>query len=271
MTFPSFVQNGSQLLRGSITQKAELLHRVCGGGCVSLERVESTVLSFLRAILTGKYAGDVFPESKHWAASDESAQRLSSYLTIPLKEKLAETEKEGASDYELESWLSSQSGLALRILEAGLACCLLREAGPTGTRTHLGLDASTGEDNSADRSLLPVKTQHPLYRETFGSTLLDRSSLMLLNAYVPSEARGSLYPLFSSVEHGQSFSTFCKQLVDKGPTLVVVRDTGGHVFGGFAGESWQFHPQFTGLPLHTHKHTHHIKSSNYCPIHTKRL
>ncbi|CAI8034702.1 MTOR-associated protein MEAK7 [Geodia barretti] len=78
------------------------------------------------------------------------------------------------------------------------------------------------------------------------SSLLSAAALLMINSFLPAEIRGQLYPLFLSSQHGKSFSTLCKGLVGSGPCLLVVRDYGGHVFGGFAAVSWQFGPQFTG-------------------------
>lgn len=55
-----------------------------------------------------------------------------------------------------------------------------------------------------------------------------------------------MYPLFSSSHDGESFSTLVGRIVGKGPTLLVVRDTGGHVFGGYAAQSWSIGPSFYG-------------------------
>ena len=41
-------------------------------------------------------------------------------------------------------------------------------------------------------------------------------------------------------------STMLGSIVDKGPSLVVVRDTDGHVFGGYAPESWHCNGDFYG-------------------------
>ena len=98
-----------------------------------------------------------------------------------------------------------------------------------------------------DRLLFPLKTQHPLLRETFDSELLDQSSLMLINSYLPHTLRGNFFPLFSNLKHGESFSTFSKMLLGcKGPTVLLIRDKQGNVFGGFASTSWSIDPNFTG-------------------------
>jgi len=35
-------------------------------------------------------------------------------------------------------------------------------------------------------------------------------------------------------------------IVDKGPSVIVIKDQDGGIFGGFASESWIISPQFTG-------------------------
>lgn len=38
-------------------------------------------------------------------------------------------------------------------------------------------------------------------------------------------------------------------IVDRGPSLVFVKDLDGHIFGGFASTSWAIGPQFKGRLL----------------------
>lgn len=258
VTFANFILHASHLLKGSISQKAPLLNRICGSTSptgttiLTLAQLESALLIFLNIILGSEFTRSAIPHITSWSSSEEGTRSLASCFTETLKEKVGSSDQTvpiGLSDFE--TWLAS-SFLALRIIEIALAVCFYREvisssSTPPDIRNYLGIDtnAETGETN-LERFVIPAKTRHPLYRESFNSRLLDQSSLILLNSHFPPEIRGSLHPLFSSVQHGESFSTFCKQLVDKGPTLVVVRDTGGHVFGGFSAESWQFNPQFTG-------------------------
>lgn len=35
-------------------------------------------------------------------------------------------------------------------------------------------------------------------------------------------------------------------LTKRGPTLLLIKDTKGHVFGGFASKGWEVKPQFQG-------------------------
>ena len=261
MTFANFILNGSQLLKSSISQKSQSIHRLCDSRAPTLASLQSLLQTFLQAVLTSQCHDAVFPHVRDWSSAGDNLSVLASHLTDSMRQKLScssseadVAESQPISVSDVESWLTS-CNLALRIFEIGFAFCFYRleirqDATPSDIRNYLGLDsldASAGDSQaSTERLLIPIKVQHPIFRESFGSKILDQSSLMLLNSYFPPEFRGKLYPLFSSVHHGESFSTFCKQLMDKGPTLVVVRDTGGNVFGGFAAESWQYNPQFTG-------------------------
>ena len=70
------------------------------------------------------------------------------------------------------------------------------------------------------------------------------------------DSKGRLFPLFSSSQHGESFSTLVGRIVKQGPVLLVLRDTGGNVFGGFASQSWTISPEFTGDDIYTSEPLH---------------
>lgn len=54
---------------------------------------------------------------------------------------------------------------------------------------------------------------------------------------------------FSTRLHGESFTRMVAGLSKRGPTLLLVKDTKGHVFGGFASHPWEVKPQFQGETL----------------------
>ena len=246
MTFTGFIQNVSWLLRGSVSQKSQLFAQICSASPTpSIGEVEEAILMLLRAAFASDIVLSHLTHVKHWEHSIKGLQRLVSFLVKPLAVKRAA----GSSRVtlgDLEQWLDSCSVL-LKVMDIVFVFCFLREEVLTeeGSMNYLGIDSGTGHP-SAERSLIPVKTQHPIVREKFDSRLLDHGALVVLNSFLPSSLRGKLYPLFSSVHHGESFSTFCKRLLNGGPTMIVVKDKGGHIFGGFASTSWQLHPQFTG-------------------------
>ncbi|XP_062317177.1 MTOR-associated protein MEAK7 [Osmerus eperlanus] len=76
--------------------------------------------------------------------------------------------------------------------------------------------------------------------------LLDLPSLMFLTPQLPEGLSSPWRLLFSTQLHGESFSRVVGSCQRKGPSLLLVRDTKGHVFGGFASQSWEIKPQFQG-------------------------
>jgi hypothetical protein len=78
------------------------------------------------------------------------------------------------------------------------------------------------------------------------SALLAPDAIATLCRRLSLEQRQRWRRLFASAQHGQSSNRFLKHVLGKGPTLVVVRDTAGRVFGGYASESWTLGPRFHG-------------------------
>lgn len=252
--FGDFVQNASAILKGSHSQKSNFLCKVCSQNTtkLDLQQLRVLLLWFLRVLLTSECAENVFPQSSSFRKSAESSQHMISYLLSTMVEGDS-GEVETVSIDSLENWMAA-TPLAVQIFETIFAFIFYYRVVIKGTSmpgdlmAYFGieLDPETGKV-IPDRLILPLRIQHPFIRESFDSELLDQSSLMLLNSYFPHSLRGRFYPLFSSTKHGQSFSTFCKLLLGcAGPTLLVVKDKNGYIFGGFASTKWQIDPNFTG-------------------------
>lgn len=258
-SFYYFVQHACHLLKGTLSEKAERMYLFCSRSSTPLKQssIESTIVDLIQAFSESKCIAAVYPHISAFPHDSQNDERLSKYLTRSLSEAVI-------PQGEFENWIR-KSELGQKIFDTMLAFCLYLEALPSGENKQggtsdslstipadilsaLGVDTKTEAGKiSTDRLLVPMKISHPIIRENFDSNLLDLSSLMLLNSFLPTEIRGKLYPLFSSSHHGESFSMFCKQLVAaQGPTLIVVQDTDGNVFGGFAAEKWQYGPKFKG-------------------------
>mmetsp|Transcript_11811 Transcript_11811/g.30823 ORF Transcript_11811/g.30823 Transcript_11811/m.30823 type:complete len:261 (-) Transcript_11811:188-970(-) len=78
------------------------------------------------------------------------------------------------------------------------------------------------------------------------SSLLDEATCSALASRVQSELRRTWRRLFNSSQNGQSFNRFLKHVCGKGPSILVVRDAKGNIFGAFAPESWTIGPKFHG-------------------------
>lgn len=77
-------------------------------------------------------------------------------------------------------------------------------------------------------------------------SLLDIPSIILLNHHLPESSQHRWRLLFSTQIHGESFSAFIHQITNQGPVAIVARDTGGHIFGGFASVGWSIKSHFVG-------------------------
>ncbi|XP_077451975.1 MTOR-associated protein MEAK7 isoform X3 [Stigmatopora argus] len=77
-------------------------------------------------------------------------------------------------------------------------------------------------------------------------SLFDIPTLMFLAAQLPDRYSAPWRLVFSTLVHGESFTRMIAGLRTCGPTLLLIKDTKGYVFGGFASISWEVKPQFQG-------------------------
>jgi TLD len=75
---------------------------------------------------------------------------------------------------------------------------------------------------------------------------IDISQILFINSQLPPQHQSKWRFLFSSQIHGESFSTFIGRIMDQGSTVIIVEDTNGYIFGGFATDSWSLSPNFVG-------------------------
>ncbi|XP_033491642.1 MTOR-associated protein MEAK7 [Epinephelus lanceolatus] len=133
---------------------------------------------------------------------------------------------QGACDVScLEDWIFrvSQVSLYLEMLVAeGLNVSLSSRLAPT---------------------LLPPCRETP-WKEL--RCLLDLPVLMFLAPQLPDSYNAPWRLVFSTQLHGESFTRVVTGLTNCGPTLLLIKDTKGHVFGGFASHAWEVKPQFQG-------------------------
>ncbi|XP_056622344.1 MTOR-associated protein MEAK7 [Triplophysa dalaica] len=78
------------------------------------------------------------------------------------------------------------------------------------------------------------------------SCLLSLPLLMFLSPHLPDGYIAPWRLLFSTSLHGESFTRLVGNCKDRGPTVLLMKDTKGHVFGGFASQSLEVKPQFQG-------------------------
>ncbi|XP_072948268.1 MTOR-associated protein MEAK7 isoform X2 [Epargyreus clarus] len=74
----------------------------------------------------------------------------------------------------------------------------------------------------------------------------DLSHIVWINSHLPQKHQHRWRFLFSSHIHGESFSTLAGRIQEQGASILIIEDTNGYIFGGYAPVSWAFGPNFTG-------------------------
>ncbi|KAM6926952.1 MTOR-associated protein MEAK7 isoform 1-T2 [Lycodopsis pacificus] len=118
------------------------------------------------------------------------------------------------------------------------------------SQVSLYLEMLVAEGLKVSLSSRPAPTLLPPCRDTpwkeLRCLLLDIPTLMFLAPQLPDSYSAPWRLVFSTRLHGESFSRMVGGLTKCGPTLLLIKDTKGHVFGGFASHAWETKPQFQG-------------------------
>ncbi|XP_029910348.1 MTOR-associated protein MEAK7 [Myripristis murdjan] len=116
-------------------------------------------------------------------------------------------------------------------------------------QVSLYMEMLVAEGLSVGLSGRPAPTLLPPCRETPWNELkclLDMPTLMFLTPQLPESYSAPWKLVFSTKLHGESFTRMVGSVTKRGPTVMILRDTKGHVFGGFASHAWEVKPQFQG-------------------------
>lgn len=148
--------------------------------------------------------------------------------------KLQEEAKECTQE-EIQHWLMTCSDLAAM-------------QGAVFERLYFGAETPAGDDAICLYPMCRGVTRGLSGDEPFPS-ILDMTEISFLNAALPAELRNQWRFLFSTKIHGESFSKLLGNVSSKGPSILIVKDKDGHIFGGFGTESWNLGPKFVGKLL----------------------
>ncbi|CAK6954412.1 MTOR-associated protein MEAK7 [Scomber scombrus] len=117
------------------------------------------------------------------------------------------------------------------------------------SQVSLYLEMLVAEGLNVSLSGRPAPTLLPPCRETPWKELrclLDLPTLIFLAPQLPDSYSAPWRLVFSTQLHGESFTRMVAGLTKRGPTLLLIKDTEGHIFGGFASHGWDVKPQFQG-------------------------
>lgn len=217
-------------LKGSLEERLYLTLTLAGGGQAGV--LSDQIMKYTEVMLAA-YVNSIanMSGSKHWKPSPpEVIQQISQALLHDLlfsgaspKEVWKKPPPKVRFSYDdFERWCLGHSIFTSLELEALKGCF------PFSPLDYRGL-------------LPEVQTTPKRF-----PTMLSAAQVMLLNSALPSTLQTDWRFLFSTAVHGWSFSIFMKQIVGKGPSVIVIEDQSGNKFGGFASTSWEVRPQFQG-------------------------
>jgi len=96
--------------------------------------------------------------------------------------------------------------------------------------------------SSSTKTQVSIKQEEgppPLPQMEGSSVLLNETHIRNLCQHLPPDYKEQWSLLYFSDRHGKSFNRFTFHVQDKGPTILLIKDDKGRIFGGFASESWR--------------------------------
>ena len=116
---------------------------------------------------------------------------------------------------------------------------------------HTNDDDNYDDDDDDDNPLGHMwgkrKQKVPIFASGDSSDILHPEQLTVVTSHLPYECSKLPWKLlFSTYKHGASFTTFYSNTMYKGPIVLLIKDLGGHVFGGFCAPSLASGTEFFG-------------------------
>nr|CAD7259728.1 unnamed protein product [Timema shepardi] len=231
VSFDDVVKLFSHLERGTLDEKAATLFGIISDGDKTANVSSHKVVKYAQSVIASLFILEearqaeeiVSWKSKYCTVSEEECQILASTWCRKLIDSDAPVDQG-----RLESWLVGSSGFSM-----------------VHSYVLNNLYGFNMNDSAEVREFLLPECKEMTKQRMFPSTL-SLADILYLNLSLPRKLRSEWRFLFSTAVHGESFSKMLGHIMGQGPTLVIVKDTGGHVFGGFASESWKLGPNFLG-------------------------
>ncbi|XP_050297329.1 MTOR-associated protein MEAK7 [Anthonomus grandis grandis] len=240
--------------RGTVDEKVKVLLTSLGKSeeedipySLVKEYVESIVSSYMKIQRLSNSK-----QYKSWASRGcqihtQNSQRLAESLTRDL------SGESPISRRSLESWLQGSTVLGQLLLFVFMhlynishkdkSTALVSEKQQSANPPENEASA-TDSDGIKERSLVPYCRGLDLIPSY--PSILDLNQIVFMNAHLPQQYQVEWRFLFSSEIHGESFSTLIGRIVNQGPSVLVLEDRSGYIFGGFAPANWALGPNFFG-------------------------
>ncbi|KAF8387543.1 hypothetical protein PRIPAC_76685 [Pristionchus pacificus] len=180
------------------------------------------------------------------------------------------TVQDGLSEHDFQGIASDQAEALTNLFDAkwqeaivACVCSLLQlpSAESAALLAFLQKDKSSNLTNMITSNRLLGELVHLPFKHLLSSkksimpklsgntTLLTPVAQLAIRSHIPVEFRDKWQLLFSSNQHGSSFSQMAQRVDGQGPCLLIIRSTKGHVFGLFASHGFVSGPTYTGDSL----------------------
>ncbi|XP_066260653.1 MTOR-associated protein MEAK7 [Euwallacea similis] len=206
------------------------------------EYVESIVCSYMKIQKLSNSKQYKSWSSRGCTTHLQNSQRLAESLTKDL------ASESPISRRLLETWLQGSTVLGQLLLFVFMHLYNIshKDKSTSLVSANPESDQSTtnGGDGVKERSLVPYCRGLDLIPSY--PSILDLNQIVFINAHLPQQYQLEWRFLFSSEIHGESFSTLIGRIVNQGPSVLILEDRSGYIFGGFAPANWTLGPNFFG-------------------------
>ncbi|XP_077982661.1 MTOR-associated protein MEAK7-like [Glandiceps talaboti] len=249
VTMDMFLVVMALLLKGTPEEQSHIIHHLAteNKDSVTSHEMYQFVSDIIHSI---EDAMQPAIEAKNWqlATTTVANNRFAQYLLRDLlwKAEAASFDLPDASynDEDIEKWLSSKPHFSRVLTDVFRYAFKFQQDQSDEGASGASLDSTAMYQQAAH---FP-SCQEVKFIWSKLNSILDIPSVLFLNHHLPQKLQTEWRLSFSTRLHGESYATFLQHITVKGPTIIIVRDDDGHVFGGFASESWQTHPNFYGNP-----------------------
>ncbi|CAG2218258.1 unnamed protein product [Mytilus edulis] len=217
-TFELFLEKTA---RGTVTDKSNILFHLSSpkDDTVNAQNLYQTVYEFVLGFQ--KIIKDL-PQWKYWQTTDYKEQGTERFVLSLFFELYTK---------DIEEWLTKTS-MMIWILDV------------------VFLNTFCLDEENARKDVLHSSVHVPVITKSKTlpiSTILDRNALVYLNNYnLPKHLTSEWRLLFCNSLNGDSFSQLVGHIVNKGPSIIIVKDKDGYIFGGYSSQGWELGPKFYG-------------------------
>ncbi|XP_070575845.1 MTOR-associated protein MEAK7-like isoform X2 [Ptychodera flava] len=264
VTLEHFTITMAHIMKGTLEQQAQIILKLASD---EKEGVSARDLYVFVSDILHYVQKEMQPiiEAKHWElpSSDEADRRLAKYLLRDLFWKdeqqpigAEELARRGSlaslhipnkqyGEYDIVGWLTNTPRFAQVVAEVFRYALDIHQDKAAEARGGADRGKDVGTTYKELTSMVP-KCMDVTFSWSKLKTALDTPSILFINKLLPRRLQSEWRLLFSNRLHGESFNTMAQNIMNEGPSLLIVKDHDGHVFGGFAADSWEPNARFYG-------------------------